>query len=68
MADTPYYLQYELTSGELVMLTFTEEDDRDGCHISLDMYKANLGAVDHDVLHRIMEKFRGAVVTASSTS
>ncbi len=68
MAESPYYLQYELTSGELVMLTFAEEDDRDGCHISLDMYKANLGAVDHEVLQRILEKFRGAMITASSKS
>lgn len=66
MADTPYYLQYALTSGEVVMLVFDAEDDRDGCHISLDMYKANLGPVDHDVLTRIMDKFRGAIVTASS--
>lgn len=52
-------LEYQLASGERVRLLFHNENDLDGCHISLEMYKANLGPVDRDVLCRIMDKFHG---------
>lgn len=61
-----YYLEYELFDGSRVILKFDNENDRDGCHISLDMYKVQLGPVDMSVLETIMMKFGGQVVTASS--
>lgn len=66
MDTSQYYLEYDLDTGNRVMLAFGNEDDRDGCHISLDMYKSNLGPVDEQVLHRIVGKFQGGVVTTSS--
>ncbi|MDQ0190146.1 hypothetical protein JI721_07485 [Alicyclobacillus cycloheptanicus] len=63
--DELYYLEYETSTGERVLLSFADEDDRDGCHISLDMYKSNLGPVDDEVLGRILGKFHGEIVTAS---
>lgn len=64
--DMPgFYLEYELTNGESVILGFDDENDRDGCHISLDMYKAQLGPVDEDVLQRILQKFHGVVMSRS---
>lgn len=61
MSDT-YYLEYEISSGERVILAFADVNDRDGCHISLDMYKVQLGPVDEAVLQRILGKFQGEVV------
>jgi len=48
------------------MLLFDNLNDRDGCHISLDMYKVQLGPVDEHVLLRILDKFHGQNVTAIS--
>ncbi|MCL6637359.1 MAG: hypothetical protein K6T26_05370 [Alicyclobacillus sp.] len=62
-ADT-YYLEYELSDGERVILVFDDINDRDGCHISLDMYKVQLGPVDHVVLAEILAKFRGRYARA----
>ncbi|GLG02382.1 hypothetical protein Alches_24230 [Alicyclobacillus hesperidum subsp. aegles] len=56
-----YYLEYELSDGQRVILAFDEENDRDGCHISLDMYKAQLGPVTEEVLSRIVNKFHGRI-------
>lgn len=64
--DSQFYLQYELSSGELVMLMFQTEDDRDGCHISLDMYKSNLGPLYSTALERMLGKFDGRIVTIHS--
>jgi hypothetical protein len=61
-----YYLEYELFDGNRVILKFDNENDRDGCHISLDMYKVQLGPVDMSVLEGITMKFGGQVVTPSS--
>lgn len=61
-----YYLQYELSDGagpRVVM--FGDINDRDGCHISLDMYRANLGPVDLEVLARIAAKFHGKIVDSN---
>jgi len=56
------YLEYELSDGKLVMLVFDHLNNRDGCHISLDMYKVQLGPVDDDVLGRVLTKFNGRIV------
>ncbi len=66
IAVDAYYLEYELADGLRVVLQFPNENDRDGCHISLDMYKAQLGPVDEPVLSRILGKFNGEIVTPSS--
>ena len=64
-----YYLQYELSDGAGArVVVFEDENDRDGCHISLDMYRANLGPVDDSVLARIAAKFRGKIVQPDSPS
>jgi hypothetical protein len=57
------YLEYELSDGTFVILQFDDENQRDGCHISLDMYKVHLGAVDDEVLERIVKKFQGQILT-----
>jgi hypothetical protein len=59
MAPEESYLEYELSDATRVLLWFHNINDRDGCHISLDMYKAQLGPVTEDVLARILDKFRG---------
>ncbi len=56
------YLEYELSDGRRVMLAFHNIDDRDGCYISLDMYKGQLGPVTDEVLERILGKFRGSIL------
>lgn len=62
MSNELYYLEYVTADDERVFMSFDNENDRDGCHISLDMYKSQLGPVDMDVLSRILVKFRGVVV------
>ncbi|MCL6633504.1 MAG: hypothetical protein K6T63_12840 [Alicyclobacillus herbarius] len=62
--DETAYLEYELSDGRRVMLAFANINDRDGCHISLDMYKVQLGPIDDEVLHRILGKFHGWVLGA----
>ncbi len=64
-SDT-YYLEYELVDGQRVILKFDNENDRDGCHISLDMYKVQLGPVDMSVLENIALKFGGQLVSPAS--
>lgn len=66
MDSETWYLEYELTDGQRVILQFDDINHRDGCHISLDMYKVQLGAVDMQVMQRIADKFLGKLVTASS--
>lgn len=66
MGGDTYYLEYELSDFRRVILAFSNENDRDGCHISLEMYKHQLGPVDTDVLNRILAKFTGKIVTPSS--
>ncbi|MBX5437522.1 MAG: hypothetical protein IRZ33_09955 [Alicyclobacillaceae bacterium] len=61
-----YYLEYELSDGTRVILVFDNINDRDGCHISLEMYKANLGPVTGEVLDRVSAKFNGRRVVAGS--
>lgn len=65
--DERALLQYELSDGGTVVLAFHNLNDLDGCHISLDMYKANLGPVDRVVLARIAAKFQGEVLTPENT-
>lgn len=60
------YLEYELTDGTRKILRFGNMNDMDGCHISLDMYKVQLGPVDETVLERILAKFNGEVVSPAT--
>lgn len=62
MSEPAYYLEYITAGDERVFLKFANENNRDGCHISLDMYKVQLGPVDMTVLTRIAQKFQGEVV------
>ncbi len=61
--DETSYLEYELSDGKFVMLAFDNLNNRDGCHISLDMYKAQLGPVTDEVLERILLKFKGRILS-----
>ncbi|QSO50597.1 hypothetical protein JZ785_16950 [Alicyclobacillus curvatus] len=61
MVQDTYYLEYNTSNDERVFLRFDNENDRDGCHISLDMYKVQLGPVDLEVLERIANKFHGVI-------
>ena len=61
--DDTSYLEYQLSDGKFVMLAFENINNRDGCHISLDMYKAQLGPVTDEVLERILGKFRGWILS-----
>lgn len=61
------YLEYETSEGRVVMLGFLNINDRDGCHISLDMYKAQLGPVTDEVLARILGKFRGSELSPNES-
>ncbi|KPV44658.1 hypothetical protein [Alicyclobacillus ferrooxydans] len=61
MSESVYYLEYITADEERVFLRFDNENDRDGCHISLDMYKVQLGPVDMQVLLGIANKFGGQV-------
>ncbi|MBF8376609.1 hypothetical protein IW967_01795 [Alicyclobacillus mali] len=61
MQEDTYYLEYELDDGTRLFLAFDNENDRDGCHISLDMYKAQLGPITQEVLDRILGKFNGRI-------
>ncbi len=58
------YLEYELDDGRRVMLAFSNIDNRDGCDISLGMYKAQLGPITDEVLARILGKFSGWMLKA----
>lgn len=57
-----YYLEYQTSDNTHLFLSFQNENDRDGCHISLDMYKSQLGTVDMAVLHGILIKFQGRII------
>jgi hypothetical protein len=61
------YLEYELSNGKRVMLAFHNIDNRDGCYISLDMYKGQLGPVTDEVLNRILGKFEGWVLSPDNS-
>lgn len=67
MSET-YYLEYELDGGERVILSFDDLNNRDGCHISLDMYKGQLGPVDKAVMQRILAKFKGEILHSRHSS
>lgn len=54
-----YILQYEIEEGRLVSARFTDENDRDGCDISLGMYQSNLGLITEEVWVRFVRLFNG---------
>lgn len=62
MTTEAYYLEYVTVDNDRVFMKFSSENERDGCHISLDMYKSQLGPVDMSVLERILNKFDGEIV------
>ncbi|MDI3257468.1 MAG: hypothetical protein QJR01_07045 [Kyrpidia sp.] len=55
-------MTYELADGAVAAARFSAEEDRDGCHISLDLYRANLGPVDGEVFARMVRRHRGSVL------
>jgi hypothetical protein len=57
--EETYILTYELDDGRQVAARFYDINDRDGCEISLGMYRANLGPITEEVWERIVQKFRG---------
>jgi hypothetical protein len=61
LVEAAYYLEYQTAEEKRVFLRFQSENDRDGCHISLDMYKAQLGLVTMTVLLGIAQKFNGEI-------
>ncbi|UOF92191.1 hypothetical protein LSG31_08465 [Fodinisporobacter ferrooxydans] len=63
MAEESFYLTYLLEDDREVAAKFDDINDRDGCHISLDMYKVNLGPITDEVWERMVGKFRGAIVS-----
>lgn len=59
-----YYLTYLLADGTTAGARFASEDDRDGCQISLDLYRTHLGPVDEGVFARMVERHGGVVLRA----
>lgn len=57
-----FYLTYTLMDGSVGAARFETEEDRDGCHISLDLYRVNLGPVDDGVFARMVLRHRGRVL------
>jgi hypothetical protein len=54
-----YYLAYPLSDGSIGSARFFDINDRDGCHISLDMYRSNLGEVTREVFLRYVDRHGG---------
>jgi hypothetical protein len=57
MAD--YVLAVQLNHGDVIHTSFNDENNRDGCDISLGLYKANLGPITNEVLDRMLTLFQG---------
>ncbi|GIM47897.1 hypothetical protein DNHGIG_34460 [Collibacillus ludicampi] len=57
-----YILTYELEDGRQVAARFLDINDRDGCDISLGMYRMNLGPITEEVWIRIVHKFNGELL------
>ena len=62
MEQEEYYLTYFLGDGTQVGAKFSDINDRDGCSISLDMYKANLGPISEEFWLRTVGKFKGTII------
>lgn len=62
MAEGEYILTFSLNNGREVAASFKNMNDRDGCDISLDMYRVNLGPITQEVWERIVGKFNGALL------
>jgi hypothetical protein len=62
MAQEDYFLTYILDDDREVAAKFADINDRDGCHISLDMYKVNLGPITEEVWRKIVGKFKGQLI------
>jgi hypothetical protein len=58
-----FLLTYKLGDGSEVVASFQNENDRDGCDISLGMYKSNLGPITDEVWERMVGKFNGTTIT-----
>lgn len=63
MSANESFLEYQLSDETHVLLQFSNINDRDGCHISLDMYKAQLGPITETVLATMLQKFNGKRVS-----
>lgn len=63
MSKPEYVLSYKLEDGRQVAAVFGDINDRDGCDISLGMYRANLGPVTQEVWERMVTRFQGTFLT-----
>ncbi|GAX91216.1 hypothetical protein [Effusibacillus lacus] len=59
MTETGYVLSFRLENETKVAAVFESENDRDGCEISLGMYRSNLGPITREVWERMVGKFNG---------
>lgn len=59
MTEADYILTYVLEDGREAAASFANINDRDGCDISLEMYRVNLGPITQEVWDRIVGKFNG---------
>ena len=62
MAEEDYILTFALDDGREVAASFKNMNDRDGCDISLDMYRVNLGPITQEVWERIVRKSNGTLL------
>ncbi len=58
LTEEEFYLEYELSDSTRVLLQFNNINDRDGCHISLDMYKTQLRSGNRSCAHTHARKIQ----------
>jgi len=63
MENEAFYVSYKLDDDREAVAKFANVNDRDGCWISLDMYKMNLGPISEAVWKQIVGKFSGTVLS-----
>lgn len=63
METDKFILKYKLGDGSEVRAYFRNENDRDGCDISLGMYRSNLGPITSEVWDRMVGKFNGTMIS-----
>ncbi|MFC4767351.1 hypothetical protein [Effusibacillus consociatus] len=59
MSKSGFVLTCKLEDGTEVAAEFADINDRDGCDISLGMYRANLGPITSEVWEKMVGKFNG---------
>lgn len=63
MAEETYFFTYVLEDGREAAASFRNINDRDGCDISLEMYRMNLGPITREVWEKMVAKFNGIVLS-----